>query len=163
MVSHTDPIYDCNSACLWTQVFHESYKSTEKLNNLCSTFCLDMIHILFPWHDTLRLLLLDKETSDWHCRFHSLSQKSLQTEIISCNAFLNSAHSWATQCPFNFASWFSTFCMVCLGSEWNLTYTWVWENGLFWKHCASADNSEAALLCKDFFNIVTFHSSHTLY
>lgn len=48
--------------------------------------------VLFPWHDTLRLLLLDKETSDWHCRFHILSQKSLQTEIISCHAFLNSDH-----------------------------------------------------------------------
>lgn len=149
VVSHTDTIYDSHCVLLWTHAFHESYKSTEKLR------IWPVFHIL-PARNRIHILFFSPGTTYWdYCcttkkpvtdtAGSTLFSKSLfKLKSFFSHTFVNSAHHKLLVAEQhnvlqNFASCFSTFCMVCFDSEGNWTYT---ASGLFWQHHASVDNSK---------------------
>lgn len=144
IISHIDTIHDGHSMFLWTEALQESYKSTEKL------MIWPEFHILSV-KNRLRILFfsLAKHTEITVARQRNLSLK-LQVPFFSEKYYFISftcelcspqiAHNWATQCTSkNSASWFSTFCRVCFGFDWNWSNT---VSGLFWQWHASVDSSK---------------------
>lgn len=83
VVSHTEAIYDCNSVFLWTQAFHEFYKSTEKLNNLT---CVP--HFAWIWYTSCSFPLA------WHTKITVARQRNQWLTLQVPHAFTKVSSNW---------------------------------------------------------------------